>query len=259
MGGEDRLQHLLLGELVGGGLHHHHRLAGAGDHQVEVGDVALAVGGIDDQLAVDHPDADGADRVVEGDLGQRQRRRGAVDGEDVGVVLAVGREHEGDDLRLVEVALGEERAQRTVDEAGGDDLLLGRAPLALEEAARDAAAGVGVLFVVDGERQEVLGQALAGHGGGGEHHGVAQAHGTAAVGLAGHAAGLDHQRALSELDLTCLDHGSLFSLFLSTTATRSRERARGTSALAWIDLRRPVRPALSARSRRRDWGLLADA
>ena len=64
--------------------------------------------------------------------------RGAVDGEDVGIVLAVGREAEGDDLGLGVVAFGEQGAQRAVDQAGGDDLLLGRPPLALEEAARDA-------------------------------------------------------------------------------------------------------------------------
>jgi hypothetical protein len=54
--------------------------------------------------------------------------------------------------------------------------LLGRAPFALEEAARDLAGGVHPLFDVDGEREEV--RALAGlHPSrrGGEHHRVARA------------------------------------------------------------------------------------
>ena len=89
---EDAVEDQLLGELVGPRLDHHHRLFGADDHEVEVGDVALAVGRVDDHLAVDQPDPHRADRVVEGDVGEHQRRRGAVDRQDVGVVLAVGRE-----------------------------------------------------------------------------------------------------------------------------------------------------------------------
>ena len=53
-------------------------------------------------------------------------------------------------------ALDEERADRPVDQAGGQHLLLGGARLALEEAARDLAGGVGLLLVVDGQREEVL-------------------------------------------------------------------------------------------------------
>ena len=59
------------------------------------------------------------------------------------------------DLGLAGVALGEERPQRAVDHARGEDLLLVRPALALEEAAGDLAAGVGVLAVVDGQGQEV--------------------------------------------------------------------------------------------------------
>ena len=61
-----------------------------------------------------------------------------------------------DDLHFVEEALGEQRADRAVDQARGQRLLLGRAAFALEEAAGDAARGVGLLDVVDREREEVL-------------------------------------------------------------------------------------------------------
>ncbi len=121
-----------------------------------------------------------------------QRRGGAVDGEDVGVVLAVGREDERDDLRLVVEALREEGPHGTVDQARGQDLLLGRPALALEPAAGDPAGGVGVLAVVDGQREEVgvlLG--LLGEDGGGEHDGVAEADDGGAVGLLGELADLD--------------------------------------------------------------------
>ena len=50
----------------------------------------------------------------------------------------------------------EQRAARAVDQAGDQRLLLGLAAFALEEATRDAAAGVELLHVVDGQREEIL-------------------------------------------------------------------------------------------------------
>ena len=56
-----------------------------------------------------------------------------------GFVL-VDREHGGDDLDLVAVALGEERAAGAVDQARDEDLVVAQATFALEEAARDCPA-----------------------------------------------------------------------------------------------------------------------
>ena len=67
----------------------------------------------------------------------------------------VGREDRADALRLVAVALRPQRPDRAVDHARGQDGALGRAPFALEEAARDLPGGVHALLDVDGEREEV--------------------------------------------------------------------------------------------------------
>src|SRR3546814_9552753 len=64
-------------------------------------------------------------------------------------------QHRADHLRLVLVALREQRADRPVDEAGDQGLLLRRPALALEEAARDLPRGEGLLLVVHGEREEI--------------------------------------------------------------------------------------------------------
>ena len=76
-----------------------------------------------------------------------ERGRGADDAEHVGVVLLVGGEHGDDDLDVVAVALGEERADRPVGQARGEDRVLGGAAFALDEAAGDLAGGVHALFV----------------------------------------------------------------------------------------------------------------
>ncbi len=75
--------------------------------------------------------------------------------EDVGRVVLVAREDRRDDLRVVLVALGEERTARAVDEARGEDLVVALPPLALEEAAGDLPGGERLLDVVAGEGEEI--------------------------------------------------------------------------------------------------------
>ena len=187
----DALEEPLLRDLVGARLDHDHRVLGADDDQIQVGDVALAVGRVEDDLVVDEPDANRADRVVEGNLGEHQRGRGAIDRHDVGVVLAVGGENERDDLGLHPVSGREQGAQRPVDQATGNRLLLGRAPFALEEASGNPAGGVGVFAIVDGERQKVSRKRALLDASGDQDDGVAEANQDRAVGLLGEPAGLE--------------------------------------------------------------------
>ena len=110
---------------------------------------------VEDEVAVDEADAGAADRAHEGHAGERERGGGGDHRDDVGIVLEVMREDGGDDLRLAAEALGEERADRAVDEARGQRLLLARTAFALEEAAGDLAGGEGLFLVVHGEREEI--------------------------------------------------------------------------------------------------------
>src|SRR5262249_25305580 len=123
------------------------------------------------------------------------------------VVLRVRAEHGDDHLHVVAVALGEERADGAVGQARGEDGVLGRAALALDEAAGDLADGVEALLDVDGEREEVdaLARGGAGRGRAGEA-GAAVAHEGGPAGLLGEAAGLDAEHAAAD--------GGLYSLCL---------------------------------------------
>ncbi len=109
-------------------------------------------------------------------------------------------DHRRDDLRLVGVALGEERPAGAVDDPGGERLLLGEASLAPEEAARDAAGGVELLLVVDREREEVdaLLPLRVGHRRD-EHDRVAQADPDRAVRLLRDLAGLEEDFLAADL------------------------------------------------------------
>ena len=150
-----RAEHDLFGQLLGFRFDHQHGVGGAGDDQFELGVGHLVERRVEHVFVVDEADARGADRTLERRAGKRQRRGRGDQREDVGIVLHVVRQHRDDDLRLVAPAIGEQRTDRAIDQAGDQRLLFGRAAFALEIAAGNAAGGVGLLLVIDGERQEV--------------------------------------------------------------------------------------------------------
>src|SRR5205807_2482789 len=77
------------------------------------------------------------------------------DREDVWLVLLVRAERRDDDLHIVAEPFGEERSDRPVGQASGEDPLLGGAALAPRKGAWDLPCGVEALLEVDGEREEV--------------------------------------------------------------------------------------------------------
>ncbi len=188
---------------------------GPGDHEVErrLGDLGL--GGVDHVRAVDQAHPDRPDGAGEGDVGDGERRRGAEHGVHVGQVVHLGRQRHGDHLDFVAHPLGEQRAQRPVDQAGRQDRLFAGAAAALDEAAGDLADGVLALFVVAGEGEEVQPGAYLGvHGGRGQDDGVAAADQDRPVGLLGEAAGLEgNDPPVGQRHLNGMWHILFFSSF----------------------------------------------
>ena len=195
---------VVLGDLVGAGLDHRQRVARADDDQVEVGVlVRLLQRRVDDELAVDPGDANCADRAEERQRRDRERRRGAVDAEDVVAVDHVGGEDGADDLHLVPEALRPERPDRAVDHARGQGGALGRLAFALEEAAGifPAAYIRSSTSTVSGKKS-ASGRRLLPADGRREDHRVAGADDDCAVGLLGELAGLEGDLLTTDLDAT---------------------------------------------------------
>ena len=142
------------------GLDHHDRDVAVvelttGHHDLEGRLVALLEGGVGDPLAVVMREANRADRAVERDARDGQGRGGAVDRRDVVRVLEVDTENGGDDLNLVAEVGGERRAQRPVGEPTGENREFAGTTFTTEERTGDLARGVGTLFDVDRQREEV--------------------------------------------------------------------------------------------------------
>ena len=201
MAEHDGAEHQILAEFLGFGLDHQHGVGGAGDDQVELGFLHLVDMRVEHVFAVDVADAGAADRAHEGDAGQRQGRRGGDDRQDVRIVFEVVLDDGDDDLRVVLVAIGEERADRAVDQAGNQRFLFARTAFALEIAARDLAGGVGLFLVVDGQREEIeAGLRLLHRNDGGENLGFAVGGEHRAVSLAGDLAGFQDERTTAPFD-----------------------------------------------------------
>uniref|UniRef100_A0A0N4ZCV4 NAD-specific glutamate dehydrogenase n=1 Tax=Parastrongyloides trichosuri TaxID=131310 RepID=A0A0N4ZCV4_PARTI len=200
------LEHLLFRQLLGFGFDHHQGVLRARDDQIQ-GALAQGVDGrVQHQFAVDHADACAADRAHERHARDGQGGRGGDHAQDVGIVLKVVLQHGDDDLGLVLEALDEQRADRTVDQAGDQGLLLGRTAFTLEVAARDLAGGVRLFLIVDGQGEEIQARlGLAAVDDGGQDHGLAVGRQHGAVGLTGDAARLQGQRASGPLDRLAFD------------------------------------------------------
>ena len=186
-------EHLVLGQFLGFRFHHHHGGVGGGDGQVEPArrerNVLLRVEHV---FAIDEADARGGDRAHERHARDGQRGRGSDHRDDIGFSLAVIAQNLGDDVDFVVETFGEQRADRTVDQAGNQRFLFRRAALTLEEATRDAPGGRILFLVVHGEREEIL-PVLHRLGGGdrAKHNGFAISGKDRAVSLTGNAAGFE--------------------------------------------------------------------
>jgi hypothetical protein len=201
-----RTEHDLFAQLFGFGFHHHHRVSRAGHDEVEVAFRHLVELRIEHIFIVDEADARGGDRPHEGHAGEGERRRSGHHGDNVGIVLKIVRQRGDGHLGVAAIALGEQRADGAVDQARRQSLLLGRAAFAFEITAWDAARGVELLLVIDGERKEIDAflWLLRGNNGG-QYLGFAVGGEHGAVGETGYLSGLEGELAPAPIELNAMD------------------------------------------------------
>ena len=185
-------QHLVLAEFLGLGLNHQYRVLGTGDHHVQLALGQLGIGGVQ-QVAVllGETDPGTADGAIEGAAGNRQGGGGADHGGNIRIDVLVGGHDRTDNLYFVHEAIGEQRADGTVDQAGSQGFLFTGTRFTLEKAAGDFAHGIGLFSVVHGQREKVTAFALGlfcHHGA--QHRGIFDGYQHSPGSLARDAAGL---------------------------------------------------------------------
>ena len=202
---QDGVEDDVLRQLVGAGLDHHDGIVGASDGQVQRRDFALLFGRVDDELIVDAADAHARNRSHERDVGDGQGARCADHGGEFRRVVLLDGEDGRDDLDVVAEALREQRADWAVNQASAEDGVARRASLTLDEASRNLACRIHLLFIVDRQREEVDAFARLSRGcGRDEHDGIAIAHEDGAVGLLRELSVLDDERAACEFHLKAI-------------------------------------------------------
>ncbi len=167
--------------------------------EVEIAFGIFVMSRIGDKFTGHTRDANSGDRSSPRDIGDHESGGGAVEGENIGVILAIGAEEDGDDLGVVEVAFGEERAQGAIDHATGEDLFFGRATFAPKVTAGDATDGGGFFLILDREGKEVL--AIFDFGGGDsgdDDDGFAHGDEGSAIGQFGEFAGFEVKFAIAQ-------------------------------------------------------------
>ena len=229
-------QHVLLGDLLGAGLEHAHEVAGAAELEVEVGVVALFVGGVDDELmgVAVAADAHAGQRALEGHAAHGEGSGGTHGADDVEGVDLVAHERGGNDLHLVAEAVGEARTDGAVDHAGSEGRLVGGAGLTLEVATGQAADRVHALHEVNRQREEVVVLALLGDDGGHEDRGVALLDQDGARRLLREFASLEGVMLAIEVELVCnLCHSAISFNSARPIASGTYAPAPRLSSLMW--------------------------
>ena len=194
-------QHVVLGDLVGTGLHHGDKVTRTSKLKVEVGVLALLIGGVDDELArlAVAANAHARQRALKRHATQGERQACTHGADDVDGVHLVGHKRGGNNLHLVAEAVREARTDRTVDHARSERRLLRRTALALEVTTRDAARSIQLLVEINRQREEVVVLTLLGNDDGHERGGVPLLHKDGARCLLGKLAALKHVGLAKEL------------------------------------------------------------
>ena len=169
-------------------------------NEIEIAPGLFGMGRVRNEFSVDAADAHRAERAGPGNIADHQRRARADDAQNIGIVFAIRAQQHGLDLDFVIPALGEQRADRAVGEAAGENFLFSRPAFALEIAAGEFAGCRRFFAVIHGQREKVL--AFLGFGRGDRRHeddGFAELDGYGAVGLFGQLAGSNDDLFVAEL------------------------------------------------------------
>ena len=155
MGKLDGLHQIFFENFIPSPFHHHHRINGCDNDQVDV--AFFHVGGhrIDDKISVDAPDTATGNRCAEGNIRNTQRRRCTDNRQRVGVVNLIDRKDGGDHLCFITIPLGKKGTNGTVDKTGNQRGKFSRTPLAFKKTSRDLSRRKGFFDKIDGERKEI--------------------------------------------------------------------------------------------------------
>jgi len=145
----DGIDGVLLRQLVGPRLDHVDPLRAARYDQIQIPILDFVVIGVDDKIVIHQPNANAGHGAVERDLGHNGGHRAPRHRQHVGRHVLIQRQRRCYNLDIVANPVGDEGPHGPVDQAADERHVLGRPPLAPQEAARNATGRVLALLVID--------------------------------------------------------------------------------------------------------------
>ena len=155
MAKENSLQDNLLRQLVGTGLNHHNRITGTSNCQVQIRNLTLLHGRVDDKLTIYTTNTNTGYWAKKWNIRNSQGTGSTDHSSNLWSIVMLYGQYGGYDLHIVSIALWEQRTDWTVNQAAAQDGRLTRTTLSLYKTARNLAYGVHLLLVVNGQREEV--------------------------------------------------------------------------------------------------------
>ena len=144
----DGPEHGVVVHLVGSSFNHDHLFPGGHHGHVQVGNLPLLAGGVENELAVHQAHLHRAHGAVPGDVGNGQGGGSADEAADLRGAVVVHAHDRGHDGNVIAEVVGEQGADGPVNDPAGEDALFPGAALPAVEAAGDAAHGVELFLKV---------------------------------------------------------------------------------------------------------------
>ena len=151
----NRFEHGFVVHLVGACFDHNDLLAGTGNGQLKVGMLSLLLVRADDDFTIHQTNLHTADWTVPRNIRDGQRKGGTQHTGNLRGVVLINRKNGHNNRNVVAHILREQRTDWAVHQTGGQDCLLGRAALTLDERAGDFTYRIQFFFKIDRQREKV--------------------------------------------------------------------------------------------------------
>ena len=144
---QDGTKHDFFRKLIGFGFHHHHRVIGRRNDQIEVAFSNLFVGWVQNIFAIQVTNACCADWAHEGNARNGHCSRRGDERQNVRLILAIIAKNLRNRIDFVVKTFWEQRTKRTIDQTRNQRFLFGRTTFTLEKATGNTAS-CGIFFLV---------------------------------------------------------------------------------------------------------------
>ena len=134
---------------------HQDSVLGAGNSQIQLGNSCLLHGGVDDKLTINQAYTHTGDGAFEGNIRNGQSAGSAYHSRHIRCVVRIYGNCGSNDLNVVVIALREHGANRTVNQAAGQNSLLAGTTLTFNKTTGDLAHSVHLFFKINSQREKV--------------------------------------------------------------------------------------------------------